>query len=434
MLLEHANLPSPRAPTSPLPRSVDASAGHVTFALANRPTRVRPAPLCVALFCRASECANKQSFWRESQTSHCLQIQNRNAEPSQQRTEMRQNVRVVVPNEMSNPDALASLRRAAEAQMRRRAPVDLAAANAGDDADEAPLQKRMKSDVDDDAETVAAVEDFARYEYAPADGLLTSDEFTGGFVVTCAFGREKSATADALRMLNAAAESGARLKVAKLPCRGALLVMLGVPSGSGAIEDATRMASKALESVRSGVDPGSRFVEKIYPVNAAFDLEDDARMASACAEIIRAADLRVDGLFSREELRFAVAYAKRLCNDAVVSNEDAPGAHKKSVLVPRVARAIEDGLKKTHPNVTLQVDLKRPDIVVFLEVLTFLVSDGKKKHVVAMSACAAEDKIFVVKSRGTTPESISSFMKPPEPKWMQKKRALAEQKTKQSEE
>lgn len=316
--------------------------------------------------------------------------------------------------------------------MRRRAPVDLAAVG---DADDAPRQKRIKNDDDDETdETVAAVEDFARYVYAPVDAMLTSNDFAGGFVVTCAFGREKSATADALRMLNAGAGGAAKLKAAKLPCRGALLLTL---SGGGDVSsdstacarvDATRVASKALESVRSGVDRGSRFVEKIYPVNAAFDLEDDARMASACAEIIRAADVRVDGLFSRGEVRFAVAYSKRLCNAAVVENEDAPGAHKKSVLVPRVAGAIEDALKKTHPNVALKVDLKRPDVVFFLEVLTFLVPDGEKKHVVAMSGCAAEDKIFAVKSRGITPESISSFMKPQEPKWMQKKRALAEQK------
>lgn len=327
---------------------------------------------------------------------------------------------------MSDADALTSLRRAAEAQMRRRAPVDLAAVG---DADDAPRQKRIKNDDDDsETETVAAEkEDFARYEYAPVDALLTSNDFNGGFVVTCAFGREKSATADALRMLNAGAGGAAKLKVAKLPCRGALLLMLsggGVSSDSGATAsdvDATRVASKALESVRSGVDRGSRFVEKIYPVNAAFDLEDDARMVSACAEIIRAADARVDGLFSRGEVRFAVAYSKRLCNAAVGENEDAPGAHKKSVLVPRVAKAIEDALKKTHPNVALKVDLKRPDVVFFLEVLTFLVPEGEKKHVVAMSGCAAEDKIFAVKSRGITPESISSFMKPQEPKWMQKK-------------
>jgi hypothetical protein len=344
---------------------------------------------------------------------------------------------------MSNEDALTSLRRAAEAQMRRRAPVDLAAA-VGDD-DDAPRQKRIKNDDDDsETETVAAVEDFARYEYAPVDALLTSKDFTGGFVVTCAFGREKSATADALRMLNAGAEGAAKLKVAKLPCRGALLLLLrsggdvsSDSSGATAFNvDATGVASKALESVRSGVDRGSRFVEKIYPVNAAFDLEDDARMASACAEITRAADVRVDGLFSRGEVRFAVAYSKRLCNAAVGENEDTPGAHKKSVLVPRVAKAIEDALKKTHPNVALKVDLKRPDVVFFLEVLTFLVPDGEKKHVVAMSGCAAKDKIFAVKSRGITPESISSFMKPQEPKWVQKKRAQKEAaaKTKQPEE
>ena len=355
-----------------------------------------------------------------------------------QRIEKRQSS--FVRSEMSNEDALTSLRRAAEAQMRRRAPVDLAA---GGDADDAPRQKRIKNDADDDSdsETVAADKDFARYEYAPVDALLTSKDFTGGFVVTCAFGREKSATADALRMLNAGAEGAAKLKVAKLPCRGALLFVLrsgDVSSDSTASTsvDATGVASKALESVRSGVDRGSRFVEKIYPVNAAFDLEDDARMASACAEIIRAADVRVDGLFSRGEVRFAVAYSKRLCNAAVGENEDTPGAHKKSVLVPRVARAIEDSLKKTHPSVALKVDLKRPDVVFFLEVLTFLVPDGeKKKHVVAMSGCAAEDKIFAVKSRGITPESISSFMKPQEPKWMQKKREKAgAAKTKQPEE
>ena len=391
---------------------------------------------------------NKQWFWREKIT-HCLHIHKtkRSSLKQTQREELknvkpRSSGRSFRSDEMSDADALTSLRRAAEAQMRRRAPVDLAGVG---DADDAPRQKRIKNDDGDETETVAAdKEDFARYEYAPVDALLTSKDFTGGFVVTCAFGREKSATADALRMLNAGAGGAAKLKVAKLPCRGALLLMLsggGVSSDSGATAsdvDATGVASNALESVRSGVDRGSRFVEKIYPVNAAFDLEDDARMASACAEIIRAADVRVDGLFSRGEVRFAVAYSKRLCNTAVIENEDAPGAHKKSVLVPRVARAIEEALKKTYPNVALKVDLKRPDVVFFLEVLTFLVPDGEKKHVVAMSGCAAEDKIFAVKSRGITPESISSFIKPQEPKWMQKKRALAEQKaaakTKQPEE
>lgn len=307
-----------------------------------------------------------------------------------------------VPRDM-DPD----VKRAAEAQMRRHAP---------DDAENVE-SKRAKT-ADGGA---------PRFAYAALKSLLAKGTSARGFIVTCAFNRERSATMDAMRVL-AASGSGA-LAVAKLPCHGVLLLLRQGDEGD---EDAARVASRAVASVRAAPTSGSRFVEKVYPVSGTFAPDDDDGLDEACARVVREAIAR-GGLTSGA--RFAATYNRRVrprasedgqapSDAAAKSGDGASKPYERESLRTRVASSIEKACKAS--GVDIVVDLKRPNFVVFIEVLATSTSE----HVVALGGSIAEDDLYVVKSARIAPVSICALTSKVEtPKWMilkEEKRLAAE--------
>jgi hypothetical protein len=308
------------------------------------------------------------------------------------------------------------VKRAAEAQMRRHAP---------DDAENVD-SKRAKT-ADGGA---------PRFAYAALKSLLAKGTSSRGFIVTCAFNREKSATVDAMRVL-ATAGSGV-LAVAKLPCHGVLLLLRQGDEGD---EDAARVASRAVASVRAAPTSGSRFVEKIYPCSGTFAPDDDDGLDEACARVVREAIAR-GGLTSGA--RFAATYNRRVrpreprsaalggasedgkdpSDAAAKSGDGASKPYERDSLRTRVASSIEKACKAS--GVDIVVDLKRPNFVVFIEVLATSTSE----HVVALGGSIAEDDLYVVKSARIAPVSICALTSKVEtPKWMiakEEKRLAAE--------
>ena len=127
-------------------------------------------------------------------------------------------------------DALEALRREAEHEMRRKAPRALDGTDLG-------AKRRKTFDAkggggDDGAE---ADESLERFEYT-APTAITNGLGCVGFVVTCSFMREKSATREATEMLrprlpatplaNGVAPNGLRLNPVKMPGRGFLLIRM----------------------------------------------------------------------------------------------------------------------------------------------------------------------------------------------------------------
>ena len=127
-------------------------------------------------------------------------------------------------------DALEALRREAEHEMRRKSPRALDGTDLG-------AKRRKTFDAkggggDDGAE---ADESLERFEYT-APTAITNGLGCVGFVVTCSFMREKSATREATEMLrprlpatplaNGVAPNGLRLNPVKMPGRGFLLIRM----------------------------------------------------------------------------------------------------------------------------------------------------------------------------------------------------------------
>jgi hypothetical protein len=105
-----------------------------------------------------------------------------------------------------------------------------------------------------------------RYEYAAPSAIL-SDEGATGFVVTCAFNREKSATKEALELLRphlphlpVAAPHGLRLNPVKMPGRGVIFVRLSARPAPAGIE-AVAMGEGMEPGAESGTAPGAAAAE-----------------------------------------------------------------------------------------------------------------------------------------------------------------------------
>ena len=117
-------------------------------------------------------------------------------------------------------DALEALRREAEMEMRRKAPREL-------DGTDLRAKRRKTFDAQDgggddgdgDGATGGeADESLERYEYAAPDAIVRGLGCVG-FVVTCSFQREKSATREATEMLRPRLPTtkGLRLNPVKMP-------------------------------------------------------------------------------------------------------------------------------------------------------------------------------------------------------------------------
>ena len=216
-------------------------------------------------------------------------------------------------------DALEALRREAEHEMRRKAPRALDGTDLG-------AKRRKTFDAkggggDDGAE---ADESLERFEYT-APTAITNGLGCVGFVVTCSFMREKSATREATEMLrprlpatpltNGVAPNGLRLNPVKMPGRGFLLIRMserdtndpntkkdakddeGNEETNGKDEEKNRaivaaeavgVVSRTVADVRAGKCPAPKFVEKIMPIAVTTGFEAESLNAAAIAALTAA--------------------------------------------------------------------------------------------------------------------------------------------------
>ena len=318
----------------------------------------------------------------------------------------------MAPKSMSSPSA--RLRDAAEAQMRRRAPRD--------DADD---------DDGGDAKRARGAGEFRRFAYATLRATLLErgdgDGAARAVFATRRQSREKSATAALRRMLG---EDSAYAPV-KLPARGALLM---AASGGGSARTATATVKRALDDVRGGKDEGSEFLYKMYPIDGAFEVGDEDGMRACVERVVRETRARSEDARSKS-IAFAVVYNKRVDSTASVSEEDTDAsdvAHGRAVMVPKIAKACERAFKDADAECEVSVNLKDPNVVVFAQIFTALPSgDEKKSYIVAIGAAAKDDGVFEAKAKGVAPASVSALSprRDDAPKWMLKKKALAQAAT-----
>lgn len=289
--------------------------------------------------------------------------------------------------------------KAAEQQMRRSAP-------------EQHLSKRQKT----------GDEGIARYNYSSEESLQNGAQ---GFVVTCAFRREKSATKEVMQLLNkylvlqhseadtdqaaecttkpatcdgqpSANESASpqpavqlpantpqhSLSLAKLATSGLLMLQLHstVSSPEGTQQtDASDTKSQAvpveilrhiLQDLQAGRLASPEFCERIIPVQTTCSMTMAALTAAAqqiaalhAAQAVQAADNQL--------VKFAVAYKSRgstkikQATSAGKSQDAEP--MKREELIAAVAKAVEDAVLAAQGKV--KVDLQSPEVVIFVETL-----------------------------------------------------------------
>ena len=293
-------------------------------------------------------------------------------------------------------DALEALRREAEMEMRRKAPREL------DGTDlRAKRRKTFDAQDGDGATGGEADESLERYEYAAPDAIVRGLGCVG-FVVTCSFQREKSATREATEMLRPRLPTtkGLRLNPVKMPGRGFILVRMSErpdPDASDAKgrddphpgdpndDDGTRaivaaeavgVVTRTVADVKAGRCPAPRFVEKITPVTATCAFDRAAIDAGAVAA------LAASGFDAKgRDVSFAVSYHNRFktqgdpregkAGDGGGGGGAAPAAerHGRREVIEAVAGGVRAAL--TAAGATgVSVDLRDPDVVAFAEVIS----------------------------------------------------------------
>jgi len=307
-----------------------------------------------------------------------------------------------------------ALRRAAESQMRRRAPD-------GDDGDD-DAERRDAKRARETTTTMDAKTTLGRFAYGALRTFIDADAFRGAVFATCARSREHSASKYLARALARAMGAGeVTLEPVKLPGRGAVLLRA---AAAGARMDAAATTREAMRLIRSGEMAGSRFLEKMYPIDGAFEAGDEAGTRAACARCVAGARRRSEKARGKC-VSFAVVY-RRLddgssdVKSGVTASSVEDAAHGRRRLTPRVAEAVKEAFAAEDAACEVRVDLQDPDVVVFVEVFCAREGDGgdDRVYVVAVGACVREDEVFEVKSRGISPASVSTFWKAPPPKWM----------------
>ena len=335
-------------------------------------------------------------------------------------------------------DALEALRREAEMEMRRKAPREL-------DGTDLRAKRRKTFDArdgggdDGDGATGGeADESLERYEYAAPDAIVRGLGCVG-FVVTCSFQREKSATREATEMLRPRlpTSKGLRLNPVKMPGRGFILVRMserpdqdasdakgrddphpGDPNdddGTRAIvaAEAVGVVTRTVADVKAGRCPAPRFVEKITPVTATCAFDRAAIDAGAVAA------LAASGFDAKgRDVSFAVSYHNRFktqgdpregkAGDGGGGGAAAPAAerHGRREVIEAVAGGVRAAL--TAAGTTgVSVDLRDPDVVAFAEVISVLAPPATDKP---DSGGAGKGERFARRlALGLVPKSSNAF-------------------------
>jgi hypothetical protein len=314
-------------------------------------------------------------------------------------------------------DALEALRREAEHEMRRKAPRALDGTDLG-------AKRRKTFDAkggggDDGAE---ADESLERFEYT-APTAITNGLGCVGFVVTCSFMREKSATREATEMLrprlpatpltNGVAPNGLRLNPVKMPGRGFLLIRMserdtndpntkkdakddeGNEETNGKDEEKNRaivaaeavgVVSRTVADVRAGKCPAPKFVEKIMPIAVTTGFEAESLNSAAIAALT--ASGFDPSIFTN--VSFAVVYHNRFKTQGDPTGKGkeadkgkdagAESKHGRMEIIEGLAAGIRAALTAAGAT-TATVDLKDPDVVVFAEVISVpMASESKGGH------------------------------------------------------
>ena len=286
-----------------------------------------------------------------------------------------------------------------------------------------------------------------RYEYA-APAAVLSEEGTAGFVMTCAFKREKSATMEALQLIGDhlptpgdSAPRGLRLNPVKLPGRGFVFVRLSPrPSRSDGDDPASTVSttqttaassvvlgvsSAVVAAVRSGTAKQPRWLEKLQPVHTTCTA-DPAAVAAAVHRSLTHAGVDVTG-----GVTFAVVYRNRFKGESGAGTGAGRGDKKekeddeysRGVVVPRVAAGVEaaatrggsgrDDVAGAATVVPPRVDLKDPGVVIMVEVVSVptpnsVEGDGRYSRRLAVGVLPKTANVFEVKGRGIAPCALKA--------------------------
>jgi hypothetical protein len=297
--------------------------------------------------------------------------------------------------------ALDAVRRCAETEMRRRLE---------DPSTEPSSSKRARVDDDtkgnqdeDHDDTKAGGDgkfrEVARFGYAAVDALYGDGDGGGGasstaFLATCDLRHEKSAIREAERLLLGSEEK--RLTPVKLACRGvALLLSPSTDATTPAAAAAASLAAadRVLAAVDGGASPRPRFCHRIQPVAATCSAVDPDAVARAAKRVCEEA-AETAAATTTTTTKFSVVFKAR--HDGVGAPSGA-GSLRSSV-IKSVAAAMEAAFSSSKGEQQggkgegegkggAAVDLRRPDVVLFADVLP--VTARPKEPLLVLSAVPA---------------------------------------------
>ncbi|QDZ18688.1 hypothetical protein HOP50_02g11930 [Chloropicon primus] len=225
-------------------------------------------------------------------------------------------------------------------------------------------------------------EPLSRFEYNVRDVVGP----TCGFLVTCPFKREKSATVEAQKIIEKVLERGSfTYQCVKVHTLGNCLLRLKGKSGGGKSDglDAPLLLEKILDKLASS-EPAPKFCQRFFPVQALCTY-GDSEIKAAFEGIVSGTNLD-----SEAGLTFAVAYKAHK-----VAGISGDPEHKKVDVRSVLASTFQERFK----NAT--VDLRAPKIVILC---TSLGAVDRKTILCALSICS--DRLVEVRSKGIFPRVL----------------------------
>ena len=285
----------------------------------------------------------------------------------------------------------------------------------------APQKKRQKvldeekeKDEDDDDDFS---EPLPRYDYSFDANDAQKLRNVQGFLITCPFRREKSATVEANELLSRARDNGGEenpesealsLSLVKLSCQGKLLLKIK-PGTATETERAGKKVSvlglleKILDKISRRKVLPPKFCQKFFPIQALCSCDEVSNIQEAIRSILASApdlfglggeECKPAGEATASKLTFAVASKPRCVKLRTGSKEDGKLAEVN------VVNVLAKEFQNAFPNAA--VDLKDPRVVILCESLQM--SDNRT----LLALCVTQKRLARIRSKGISIKALSS--------------------------
>ena len=285
----------------------------------------------------------------------------------------------------------------------------------------APQKKRQKvldedKEKEDEDEEDEFSEPLPRYDYSFDANDAQKLRNVQGFLITCPFRREKSATVEANALLSRTRDNGEEnpesealsLSLVKLSCQGKLLLKIkpGTTTGTeraGKKVSVLCLLEKILDNISRGKVLPPKLCQKFFPIQALCSCDEVSNIQEAIRSILASTpdlfgfggeECKPAGEATASKLTFAVASKPRCVKLRTGIKEDGKLAEVNVVNV--LAKEFQNVFPKAA------VDLKDPRVVILCESLQM--SDNRT----LLALCVTQKRLARIRSKGISIKALSS--------------------------